>query len=273
MQIRGLDEFYTQNYTVRFLNCLRQFWRTERDFSCFGCPKKENIFLFLDGCSARYEDSQGNVWVANSGDLVYTPVNSEYKVSFYDFENERSGTVGINFFLFDEYGTPFSFSACPVVFANNQIAKMLCLEAERLTYAPIQILAKYNVILYNVISELATQQTKGATERTNFYLLQNGLEYLSTHVAENPNVNEIAKKCGISPSYLRKLFQVHLGKSPMEYREDLRLERACQYLRYGEIPVCEIAEVLGFVDSAYFIKRFKQKLGITPLQYRKRNKL
>ena len=273
MQKKSLKHFYREEYTVRFVNCLRQYWRETREFSCIRAPKKKNIFLLLEGCSARYEDKDGRVIEAHSGELIYTPIGSEYKVRFYDFVHSDASTIGINFDLFDEYGAPFVFAEKPTVFAENEKIKMLCKEIERLTYAPTQIPTQYTMLLYGLINELGATKAHAEISNSNFRLIQKGLEYLSLHLEEEISVGELATLCGVSESYFRRLFRLHLGKSPVRYRAALRIERAKEYLRYGESSINEIAEILGYIDSAYFIKQFKKETGVTPLSYRTANKL
>ena len=60
--------------------------------------------------------------------------------------------------------------------------------------------------------------------------------------------------------------------SPTEYRTHLRLMHAAELLRFGTASVSDITERLGFVDSAYFAKKFKERYGVTPLTYRKQCK-
>lgn len=273
MQIKPLEQFYKEEYDVRFVNCLRQYWRDMCEFCCIGAPKKKNIFLLLEGCSARYENKDGTVCEAHSGDLVYTPVGSEYKMRVYGFENSEASTIGINFDLFDVDGEPFTVSEKPTVFSANEKIKMLCREIERFTYAPTQMPTGYKVLLYEILNELGLAKARLAINNSNFRLIQKGLEYLSLHFEEEISVGELARLCGVSESYFRRLFRLYLGKSPVRYRVEIRIERAKEYLRYGENSVNEIAGILGYIDSAYFIKQFKKETGVTPLAYRAVNKL
>ena len=271
MQVYPLTQFYTKSYRVSYLNCLRQFWRIEQEFSCIGFPKKQELFLYLDGCKARYR-FDGKEVLAKSGDLVYTPSGAEYEVQFFDFEHDRAGTVGINFLLFDEDGNACSFARSPLLFQGVPALGVLCLHMERLSYSFTQIPAKYTALLYELITELGETAVGAVENESAFSLLSQGVEYLAEHLHENVSVPTLADKCGISEAYFRRLFHKRFGLSPVEYKEELRMERAYRYLRYSEATVREIAEVLGYDDPTYFIKRFKKKTGVTPLQFRKISK-
>jgi two-component system response regulator YesN len=58
---------------------------------------------------------------------------------------------------------------------------------------------------------------------------------------------------------------------PLEYINHLKTERAKDLLsEKRRIPISEIAKRLGYASAAYFSKTFKDKVGLTPEEYRKR---
>ena len=48
MKVCAIKELVNQNFNVIFVNALQQFWHTTKSFQCFGNPKKQNLFLFLN---------------------------------------------------------------------------------------------------------------------------------------------------------------------------------------------------------------------------------
>jgi transcriptional regulator GlxA family with amidase domain len=73
----------------------------------------------------------------------------------------------------------------------------------------------------------------------------------------NLSIAEIADKCAVSETYLRKSFKKYLNISPNEYRIKTRIEKAKNLLLNSEMSVKEITYLLGFYDEAYFYKIFK----------------
>jgi AraC-like DNA-binding protein len=71
-----------------------------------------------------------------------------------------------------------------------------------------------------------------------------------------------------SPKYVGGFFKRMTGKTPMEYLNEYRIEKAARKLRLTDMSVTEIAYSSGFSDLSYFIKTFKKIKGISPGKYR-----
>lgn len=81
----------------------------------------------------------------------------------------------------------------------------------------------------------------------------------------------LAYECNISEVYFRKLFTKHFGISPKQFIIDLRIQRAKQMLGEGPLSIFVISEKCGFSNPYHFCRLFKQRVGITPSEYRKAN--
>lgn len=75
-----------------------------------------------------------------------------------------------------------------------------------------------------------------------------------------------------SPDYCVKLFKQEFGTTPYNYQLEQKMSVARKMLAQTDIPVYELAEVLGYSDAHYFSGLFKSKCGSTPTEYRKRRK-
>ena len=78
-----------------------------------------------------------------------------------------------------------------------------------------------------------------------------------------------AKQCNMDKSYFYKLFKAWANVTPNEYRNQLRISSAKSMLKNTNLTIYQIAEKTGFIDPYYFSRIFKNKVGITPLRYRK----
>lgn len=98
------------------------------------------------------------------------------------------------------------------------------------------------------------------------------LEYIHHHFSENIAVEEIAAAAAVSVSECFRCFRKTLHKKPVEYLNEYRLEQAVKMLRDTDYPIADITVACGFNHSSYFGKLFKQKMGMAPSEYRKRNR-
>lgn len=57
--------------------------------------------------------------------------------------------------------------------------------------------------------------------------------------------------------------------TPWEYLLEYRLSRSIELLEKKDLNISEIAEMTGFSTVSYYITAFKNKIGDTPLGYRK----
>ncbi len=95
---------------------------------------------------------------------------------------------------------------------------------------------------------------------------------LAQRSGEHPNLKEVARALGISPSHLRARFRASCGVSIGRHLRRLRLEQACGLLRLGPQRVSEVAEQCGFTSIYSFSRAFRQAYGIPPLAFRHNGK-
>lgn len=94
------------------------------------------------------------------------------------------------------------------------------------------------------------------------------IRLLNEEVESNLTLEEIAARSFLSVSYIKALFGRYAGIGPRSYYNALRLQVACRRLDEG-YSVAEVSERMHFSSPNNFIRFFKKKLGITPLQYKK----
>lgn len=83
------------------------------------------------------------------------------------------------------------------------------------------------------------------------------------------SLTDIAAKVHMNPSYLSQYFKQHTGTNFIDYIVGLRMEEARRLVACTTLRVSEIAERLGYNDTAYFSNAFKKATGQSPLDYRK----
>jgi LacI family transcriptional regulator len=83
------------------------------------------------------------------------------------------------------------------------------------------------------------------------------------------SVNEVAGCAGLSRRMLESRFRKLLGRSVLDEIRRLRIDQIAQLLVETDLPVAQIAELLGFADRGHIARYFRAGKGISPLAYRK----
>lgn len=94
--------------------------------------------------------------------------------------------------------------------------------------------------------------------------------YITEHYMESISLKLLGEQFYMNSAYLGQIFKKHYAKSFSDYLNEIRIEEASRLLRRTDYRVYEIATMVGYRDSDYFINRFEKIRGETPAQYRKR---
>lgn len=97
------------------------------------------------------------------------------------------------------------------------------------------------------------------------------LNFIHNNYAEKITLPDIAQYIGLSTREATRLFKKTFHQTPIDYLIDYRIEQAKRLLRETDHPITNIAFMVGFNDSAYFSKIFKEHLKTTPKDYRESN--
>ena len=93
-------------------------------------------------------------------------------------------------------------------------------------------------------------------------------DYVYGHYREKMYLDDIADTLGISASYLSRLFKKETGQALQDFINDVRVEKAANLLIYSDESLPRIAGYVGFPSQSYFGKVFRQRMQMTPKQYR-----
>ena len=93
-------------------------------------------------------------------------------------------------------------------------------------------------------------------------------KYLEQNIDRAMSVSEIARHFSISESILKKMFSRDAGCGVTDFFNTMKLEKAKDYIREGEMNFTQISDALGFGSIHYFSRLFKKKTGMTLTEYR-----
>jgi AraC-like DNA-binding protein len=95
------------------------------------------------------------------------------------------------------------------------------------------------------------------------------IEFLHSNLDKKITVEEMAKIAYMSPSHFARVFKQEIGKSPVDYLNQIRMERAKKLLLAGDKSTTEIALECGFNSPSYLSACFQRKYRMPPSEYQK----
>ncbi len=103
------------------------------------------------------------------------------------------------------------------------------------------------------------------------YTIKRAINYIREHYQEGISLEEVSGRLGITPEYLSTLFNREMGENFSTFLKKFRLSHAKRLLKGTDMKIYEIAEAVGYTDSKYFARVFKDELGLSPVDYRQMN--
>ena len=130
-----------------------------------------------------------------------------------------------------------------------------------------------------VTDELIHHRMRDAKERQRMELrtrlgvthqkVLNVIADMERNIEEPRSCADLARRGGLSPRQLERLFQRYLGETPTRYYSGLRLERARQLLLQTAMPILAVGLACGFVSPSHFSKCYSDHFGKTPSEERR----
>lgn len=99
------------------------------------------------------------------------------------------------------------------------------------------------------------------------------ISYIQNHYNEKITLHMLAEEFHLSEKYISEYFKEHFSIGFMQYVGHLRMTKAKHLLLDTDLPITEVAFACGFHSVNLFIRKFKELHQVTPLQYRKFDKI
>ncbi|WP_372633027.1 response regulator [Cohnella sp.] len=154
--------------------------------------------------------------------------------------------------------------------ANENLFELLDIELQNLDvllqFETVNDIRSWLVHRIYEISEKLHDKNNSA----NGKFIRGVINMIKERMSENITLKDFAKHFPFSPSYFGYLIKEKSGHTFNELLVQLRMERACELLKEPGIKIYEVADQVGYRYLPYFSRQFKDKFGMTPLEYRKR---
>lgn len=98
------------------------------------------------------------------------------------------------------------------------------------------------------------------------------IDYVNHYYHEDINLKFVADLFHYNNAYLGKVFKKQTGKYFNEYLHEVRINNAKKLLTHKNYKVYEISKLVGYSNSDYFYKNFKEHEGMSPKEYQMKNR-
>ncbi len=165
------------------------------------------------------------------------------------------------------HGLPF-VAQCPL--DNNLIANMLVHYCGNCWEDALLLEQEIRTLTFRLLEQYDVMQKSLITYSP---MIKETMQYIHAHLSARLTAKQVAAALFISDITLSRRFHQETGKTIHQYLEDMVFQAACKRLAVSDQPLGEISDELGFCDPFYFSRRFRQRYGEPPSQYRRRLKL
>lgn len=255
-----------------------------REETRFGVWSNNNYFAFISSGKKMWK-SIYHSYEANDGDMLFVKKGANLTHQFFDDE-----FCAIFIFIPDDFIKAFlkrnsTLLDTPQKDLSHQDA-VLRIDQDQLLesyYHSIQLYLSLNekpneqlMILKFEELLLSLFSNKKHQELTDYFIsLCQNQEYHMSRIMEenfayNLNLENYAQLCHMSLSAFKKLFKQYYHNTPASWLKNKKLDLAVHLVLRSDLSVNQISFECGFEDTSHFIRVFKQKYQLTPLQYRQK---
>ena len=272
-----ISELCYVNLDFEITDIFPENWVQRKEFSLYknkARPSSALFFVCADIAVTFFPADGSSAISAQKGDIVFIPKGSMYHVHVSGETNTKIDTYTINFHLFDETHTEVLLNDRIEVLTNRKDnlqethLKKLCDVFHRTGEAHLmgnRNIAKTKGEFFLLLDLIASSVSQNDD---SYYPIRRGADAFCDEWNKNEKIEKYAQMCDVSVTYFYRCFRKWSGKSPVEYRNMLRLSNAESLLRCTDMKVQEISETVGFDDPFYFCRIFSNAYGLSPKHYR-----
>ncbi len=128
----------------------------------------------------------------------------------------------------------------------------------------------FELIIINICkyySEVSSPQPKALLK------ISAAIDFMENNYSQEISTLILSEKAGMSKSSFRHSFKDITGLPPIDYLIRLRIEKAAAMMaKDSSIRVIDASSNTGFENSAYFTRKFREIMKVTPMQYLKKQR-
>ncbi|MFI3169099.1 MAG: AraC family transcriptional regulator [Faecalibacterium sp.] len=271
-----MPEAYKQSFKQNFTDNV--------ELSVFSCGLEKCVSGFTWGPGIRdhylihlvlsgqgYYKTKGERYLLKAGDLFLVKPSQLNSYTADMDDPWEYAWVGFNGAHANKLVTQLPFSDTQPYHHATETAALRTLltqmyEARGLTTANECDMIGYLYLFISTLMKETIQSEPRNTTSGSQYVL-NAIKFIQFNYSHNISIDDVSKSVGVSRSHLYRVFISNLGKSPIDYLTEYRIEEACNLLKTSNLSIAEIAISVGFFDQFYFSRVFKKATGVPPSKY------
>lgn len=126
-------------------------------------------------------------------------------------------------------------------------------------------------IIWQIFGLLIKNSHKNATVSDNY--IKPAITIMTLYYFDvKLTVAEIASRLHISKEHFGRIFKSETGSSPKKYLNDIRMQKAVEFLKHKSDTVTQISKKVGFPDVFAFSRAFSRHFGCSPSEYAKKHR-
>ena len=246
------------------------------------------VIYMCQGTTTHYID--GNEVVLEPGDLLFLNQNSEQEIL-----PAGEADIAVNFIILPEFfNMAFSMMGTEENTLKEFLVGTLCGKNEQTSYLyfhvadvlPIQNLVENMVwtIFYDMGNKRSCNQiTMGllllqllnymdkmetGSSRFDTELTGNVLNYIEEHYKDG-SLSELAELMNYDLYWLSREIKKRTGKTYKELLQAKRMSQAVYLLTSSRLTIADIIESVGYDNTSYFYRKFRERYGVSPKEYRR----
>ncbi|HHV10863.1 MAG TPA: helix-turn-helix transcriptional regulator [Clostridiales bacterium] len=191
-------------------------------------------------------------------------------------ELQKVGQLARSEFKQMEYMACSVFTRCTIAAMEGGLPMRNAYALSDLARQKLELCTNASQILHlmmNVMIDFAEKVKDNQEEKERISYIEKTKNYIANHLNVDFSLADIADTIGIEKHYLSRRFSETQGIGIQNYTLEKRLAAAANMLKFSDVNISHIANYLRFPSQSYMGKRFKEKYGVTPKQYRKKEQL
>ena len=236
--------------------------------------RKTSGILFVWEGEATFDIDKNEQLRISDGELAFIPKGKRYTVKY---TAPSTTFVVVNFNIYGKDNGDAVIFDDIIMLAKDDSAQRIARTMASFelcnTSKTVDAVLRKKELMYRLLGIVNSSRFCLTAGNERFSQITDGARLLEQTYLENLPIEKYAEVSHVSVNTFRSVFQKQFGMSPLKYRNFLRIERAKELLSEGGFTVAEVAYASGFENIGYFCRYYRQVVGESPSETKRKYNL